>query len=143
VKILNVALKVFDLLSHISAKIKKSLDNLSLSRICLVKSKTFAKAGREDLIGYGEECLVRPAGGKTNYSGRPAQNGGDRPRSQVKSAKQSNSGAKGGSSSAKAANSKPKFDKNAKKTADQHQKSQKPTYKAGWAKPKAKNGGKK
>ncbi len=37
--------------------------------------EALAKAGREDLIGYGPECLVRPAGGKEKVS-RPAGQGG-------------------------------------------------------------------
>jgi hypothetical protein len=94
------------------------------------------KAGREDLIGYGEECLVRPAGGKAQYSGKPAQKSVDRPKNQSKTAKSSNSGAK-------RAVGKPQADKGAKSGATSTQKSQKPAYKAGWAKPKAKKGGKK
>jgi hypothetical protein len=94
------------------------------------------KAGREDLIGYGEECLVRPAGAKGQYLGKPAQKSVDRPKNQSKTAKQSNSGAKRTSG-------KPQADKGAKSGATSTQKSLKPAYKAGWAKPKAKKGGKK
>ena len=103
------------------------------------------KAGREDLIGYGEECLVRPAGGKAQYSGRPAPKSGDRPKNQSKTAKSSNSGAKNGSYGAKAAISKAKADKSVRGggVAESAPKSQKPAYKAGWAKPKTKKGGKK
>ena len=93
-------------------------------------------AGREDLIGYGEECLVRPAGGKAQYSGRPTSKSGDRPKNQSKTARPSNSGAR-------RASGKPQADKGAKGGATATPKSQKPAYKAGWAKPKAKKGGKK
>ena len=93
-------------------------------------------AGREDLIGYGEECLVRPAGGKAQYSGRPTSKSGDRPKNQSKTARPSNSGAR-------RASGKPQADKGAKGGATATPKSQKPAYKVGWAKPKAKKGGKK
>ena len=112
--------------------------------------EALVKAGREDLIGYGEECLVRPAGAKAQSSGRPAPKSGDRLKNQSKIAKNGNfgakvgtSGAKNGSYGAKVANSKAKADKSARGASDSAQKSPKPTYKAGWAKPKAKKGGKK
>ena len=91
--------------------------------------EALVKAGREDLIGYGEECLVRPESAKAQYSGRPAPKSGDRPKSQGKTER----------SGAKKADHKPKSDKNAKNSTQTTPKAQKPTYKAGWAKPKAKN----
>ena len=93
-------------------------------------------AGREDLIGHGEDCLVRPASGRSQYSGRPTQKSANKPQAQTKS----------GRDGAKKSSPKPKTDKTAKvgKPATQAPtKPAKPTYKAGWAKPKAKKGGKK
>ena len=88
------------------------------------------KAGREDLIGYGEECLVRPAGGKGQSSLKP----------NVKTAgRQTSSGRK--PSVAEKTSQKPKT--GAKSMSKSEQKVTKPTYKAGWAKPKTKKGGKK
>ena len=88
------------------------------------------KAGREDLIGYGEECLVRPAGGKGQSSLKP----------NVKTAgRQTSSGRK--PSVAEITSQKPKT--GAKSMSKSEQKVTKPTYKAGWAKPKTKKGGKK
>jgi hypothetical protein len=95
-------------------------------------------AGREDLIGYGEECLVRPAGGKGQYMPKsaekraPTQNGRGKNNAPAQkkqaSAQKTQSSAKSG----------------AKNTAaNPERKPQKPTYKAGWAKPKAKKSGKK
>lgn len=94
------------------------------------------KAGREDLIGYGEECLVRPAGGRGQNSGRTAQNSISKANSVGKAREQGKTEKNG----AKKTGSKPKADKNPSQTP---KKPSKPTYKAGWAKPKAKSGGKK
>ena len=94
-------------------------------------------AGREDLIGYGEECLVRPAGGNGRYAPKsaekhPSAQGGkskNAPAVQKKqaTAQKSATGTKNG----------------AKNSPSPEKKPQKPAYKAGWAKPKAKKGGKK
>ena len=96
--------------------------------------EALTRAGREDLIGYGEECLVRPAGSKPQHFGKPATPSG---------AKKNSANAKAEKSGVKKSTSKPKADKNTKNASQIPPKSQKPTYKAGWAKPKAKKGGKK
>jgi hypothetical protein len=98
------------------------------------------KAGREDHIGYSEDCLVRPAGAKGNYSGNNTQERNGRQRTDGKNAR-------GGSSSGKKPSAAQKSAQNPKNSVKSNpkpeQKSQKPTYKAGWAKPKAKKNNKK
>ena len=87
--------------------------------------EALTKAGREDLIGYGEECLVRPANGGGHYSGKDAARS-DGKKAQV----------------TQKPSSKPKKEtQSASKKADQRP--PKPAYKSGWAKPKAKNSKKK
>ena len=87
------------------------------------------KAGREDLIGYGEECLVRPAGGKPQVASRPASGAKQSAKPQCKTA--------GAAAGGKKSQVKPKTDKKPQ-GADQPKRAPKPAYKAGWAKPKAK-----
>jgi len=101
-------------------------ENAPLVREALIK------AGREDLIGFGEECLVRPARGQgqgqvktprpSSTQGRSAQG---KPASQKNGVSRKNDN--------KSGKSKPE-----KATATTVQKPPKPTYKKGWAKPKAK-----
>ncbi|MBE6675294.1 MAG: YgiQ family radical SAM protein [Ruminococcaceae bacterium] len=85
------------------------------------------KAGREDLIGYSAECLVRPAGGAAGKGAKPngkAQGG--------KPTQGKKPGAKAGG--------KPLAKPTAKASTAPAAKTEKkkPTYKAGWAKPKKK-----
>jgi len=85
------------------------------------------KAGREDLIGYSAECLVRPAGGAAGKGAKPngkAQGG--------KPTQGKKPGAKAGG--------KPLAKPTAKASTAPAARSEKkkPTYKAGWAKPKKK-----
>jgi len=86
------------------------------------------KAGREDLIGYSAECLVRPAGGSTasrsTKSGNKPQGG--KPTQGKKPA------AKAGSKPL----ARPTVKSSTAPAAKVEKK--KPTYKAGWAKPKKK-----
>ena len=85
------------------------------------------KAGREDLIGYSAECLVRPAGGAAGKGAKP--NGkaqGDKPTQGKKP------GAKAGGKPL----AKPAAKSGTAPAARSEKK--KPTYKAGWAKPKKK-----
>ena len=85
--------------------------------------EALTKAGREELIGFGEDCLVRPAGGnggQAKRGGKPSVTAGtSRPQN---SAQKKNAGKalQGG----------------AKKTDAQKPRGEKPTYKKGWAKPK-------
>lgn len=44
------------------------------------------EAGREDLIGYGPQCLVRPAGGERGKSARPAKAAAPAPQKEAKKA---------------------------------------------------------
>ena len=44
------------------------------------------EAGREDLIGYGPQCLVRPAGGGRGRSARPAKAAAPAPQKEAKKA---------------------------------------------------------
>lgn len=44
------------------------------------------EAGREDLIGYGPQCLVRPAGGGRSKSARPAKAAAPAPQKEAKKA---------------------------------------------------------
>ena len=86
------------------------------------------KAGREDLIGYGPECLVRPAGGKPQGNAQSKQG-----KPQGKSAP------KPGSKSAPKAGTKPQGGaKGGAKSAPEHPEKKKLVRKAGWAKPKKK-----
>ena len=94
-------------------------------------------AGREDLIGYGEECLVRPAGGKGQYAPKNAEK---RPSAQNGKSKNSPAAQK---KQAPAQKNSYGVKNGAKNSQSTERKPQKPTYKAGWAKPKAKKGGKK
>jgi radical SAM superfamily enzyme YgiQ (UPF0313 family) len=100
------------------------------------------KAGREDLIGYGEECLVRPATAKGQYSAKSSANGvkktGAQRNATARGAKPATKGKP--TNTLKLANAKNTSTKPAKPTAT---KLEKPTYKKGWAKPKAKKSGKK
>ena len=83
------------------------------------------KAGREDLIGYGPECLVRPAGGKPQGKMQAAPKGGK-------------PGAKPSARPAAKPLAKPSAKPSAKATGGDRTEKKKPTYKAGWAKPKKK-----
>ena len=86
------------------------------------------KADREDLIGYGPECLVRPAGGKPQGNAQSKQG-----KPQGKSAPKS------GSKSAPKAGTKPQGGaKGGAKSAPEHPEKKKLVRKAGWAKPKKK-----
>ena len=89
------------------------------------------KAGREDLIGYAPECLVRPAGGGT------AQRGA-KPNGKAQNGKKP--AAKAGSKPVSKAGTKPSAKPAAKSGTPPAAKPEKkkPTYKAGWAKPKKK-----
>ena len=79
------------------------------------------KAGREDLIGYSAQCLVRPAGGGVGKSAKPQS----KPVTQGKKPGAKPSGKPTNKSASKASTPvKPE--------------KKKPTYKQGWAKPKKK-----
>ena len=100
-------------------------------------------AGREELIGFGEECLVRPAGGKGGQAQRGAQsrNGGKshtgEQRSQGSSRKATSGTQKKGVGGAKKEQSgAKKVSGGARKNDMQKPRGEKPTYKKGWAKPK-------
>ena len=92
------------------------------------------RAGREELIGFGEDCLVRPEGGKggkgiADHKGE-SKSGGFRsqnPSSRYKSR-----------SSSRAERPKEQRVQRATETSAQRNRPSKPTYKKGWAKPKAK-----
>ena len=101
-------------------------DNAPLVREALIK------AGREDLIGFGEECLVRSA------NGQGCGRGGNKPRAASSQGKQSQgkpAAQKNGTArkpDGKSASRRPE------KSVPAAQRPAKPTYKKGWAKPKAK-----
>ena len=83
------------------------------------------KAGREDLIGYSAECLVRPAGGAAGKGAKP----GSKPQGgKVQGGKKPAAGARSATKPAAKASTAPAARSEKKK----------PTYKAGWAKPKKK-----
>ena len=86
------------------------------------------KAGREDLIGYSAECLVRPAGSGTASRGTKS---GSKPQG-GKPAQGKKPGAKAGSKPL----ARPTVKSSTAPAAKAEKK--KPTYKAGWAKPKKK-----
>ena len=87
------------------------------------------KAGREDLIGYSAECLVRPAGGGVGKSAKPQS----KPVAQGKK-----SGAKPSGKPAAKAQGKPANKTASKASTPVKPEKKKPTYKQGWAKPKKK-----
>ncbi len=87
------------------------------------------RAGREELIGYGDECLVRPEGGRGNAPHKSSNSvkknlpqSKNKPYSQKPQSKKSSEG---------------RYPKANEKTA-QNSRQPKPTYKKGWAKPKPK-----
>ena len=109
-------------------------ENADLVREALIK------AGREELIGFGEECLVRPAGarGGNNRGARGVQ-GGDRGSSRAKSG---GAGSKSGNTKSqgsiqkKSAGVSKKSQSGAPRSDAPKPRTEKPTYKKGWAKPK-------
>ena len=102
-------------------------ENADLVREALVK------AGREELIGFGEECLVRPAGARDgNHQG--ARGGQGKKTGSV-------NGTKGvarsqGTVQKKSAGGNKKPQAVAQRSDAPQRKNEKPTYKKGWAKPK-------
>ena len=93
------------------------------------------KAGREDLIGFGAECLVRPAGGSDprkggKMPGRSADGTGKKP-----AAKQ---GGKAPGKSLAKPSGKPSGKTQAKPSGNAAPEKKKLVRKAGWAKPKKK-----
>ena len=109
-------------------------ENADLVREALVK------AGREELIGFGEECLVRPAGARGgNHQGARGGQG-----KKIGSVNGANGGARVQSGSARkqggvqknnaGGNKKPQAV--AQRSDAPQRKDEKPTYKKGWAKPK-------
>ena len=85
------------------------------------------KAGREDLIGYSAECLVRPAGGGVGKSAKPQSK-------PVTQGKKSGAKAQGKPTNKTAGRATaPTASANSASPAKK-----KPTYKQGWAKPKKK-----
>ena len=110
------------------------------------------KAGREDLIGYSEECLVRPAGAGKAPSGKaPVQSqrksGKPVPSGANKSTGKSASGKTGAKTPSRPAN-KPSEKASGKPSNKPSGKTeaapkQKLVRKAGWAKPKSAKKGKK
>ena len=101
-------------------------ENAPLVREALIK------AGRDDLIGYTAECLVRPAGG-ANQTRKPAQGKMQGKPAQGKPAQSKKPVAKTGA--------KPSGKPAAKASAPAAPATlakKKPAYKEGWAKPKKK-----
>ena len=96
------------------------------------------KAGREDLIGYSAQCLVRPAGGGVGKSAKPQS----KPVTQGKKSGAKPSGKPAAKAQGKPANktagrpTAPTASANSANSASPAKK--KPTYKQGWAKPKKK-----
>lgn len=91
------------------------------------------KTGREDLIGYGKECLIRPGKAPERpYGGKAAGKAPDRGAGKAPDRRGKSSRSGGKSPAGKAAPAKAAARKSAK-----------PVRKAGWAKPKAKKQGKK
>ncbi len=95
------------------------------------------KAGREELIGFGEECLVRPAGagGGNNRGARGGQTKkcGDG-RAHVNGASRGKT--QGADPRKKSAGGAQKPQGSVQRSDAQKPRGEKPTYKKGWAKPK-------
>ncbi len=116
-------------------------ENAALVREALIK------AGREELIGYGEECLVRPEGGRV-ASGRAGNNNGktsgNKNRKHTGGVKQSAQQPRNNSHSQRSPSrsaNEVKLPQTSEKSAQkpsQKARNTKPTYKKGWAKPKPK-----
>ncbi len=103
------------------------------------------KAGREELIGYGEECLVRPESGKNGTGGRAGGNNngktsGNNNRKTASRAKQNALQTKNKPNSQRSANRNPSESRASKQSgkAPQDNRNTKPAYKKGRAKPKKK-----
>ncbi len=109
-------------------------ENADLVREALVK------AGREELIGFGEECLVRPKGARGgNYQGaRGGQDGNHgSSRAQGGGARSQGGNSKSqGSVQKKSAKGNKKPQATGQRSDAPKQRNEKPTYKKGWAKPK-------
>ncbi len=113
-------------------------ENAPLVREALIK------AGREELIGYGEECLVRPEGGKKGTVGRVGNDNGktsgNNNRKTTSGAKQNAPQTKNKPNSQKSPRGKMSESRTSKPSGKtpQSTRNTKPTYKKGWAKPKKK-----
>ena len=56
-------------------QLQRALLQYSVPKNAPLVREALKKAGREDLIGFGKECLVRPENGKTPTNTRPLQKG--------------------------------------------------------------------
>ena len=99
------------------------------------------RTGREDLIGYGRECLIRPGKAPERpQAGKPAGKSGPK---DSKSGKTPDKRGKAPSGAASGKSGKPARKAGGAPAKAAAQKPAKPVRKAGWAKPKAKKQGKK
>jgi hypothetical protein len=114
--------------------------------------EALTKAGREDLIGYSEECLVRPAGAGKAPTRQQKPSGKTSTQGKTASKSSANSAAKAASKPSGKPASKPTGKPASKPTGKSANKptgksearsQQKLVRKAGWAKPKAAKKGKK
>jgi hypothetical protein len=108
-------------------------ENADLVREALVK------AGREELIGFGEECLVRPKGArggqtKNSGAGKSPTGGTSRGKAQISGENRARSQNEGTRS--KSAGSAKKPQSVGQRSDAPKPRNEKPTYKKGWAKPK-------
>ncbi len=92
------------------------------------------KAGREELIGYGDECLVRPESGNSGSAPRrpssSSKQGAQQPRNNSHAQRYPSRNANGVKS--------PKTSEKSAQNTSQKARNTKPTYKKGWARPQAK-----
>ena len=108
-------------------------ENADLVREALVK------AGREELIGFGEECLVRPKGargGQTKNSGAGKLPTGETGRGKLQTSGENRARSQNAGTRSKSVGSAKKPQSVGQRSDAPKQRSEKPSYKKGWAKPK-------
>ena len=101
--------------------------------------EALTKAGREELIGFGEECLVRPKGargGQTKNSGAGKSPTGGTGRGKLQTSGENRARSQNAGTRSKSAVSAKKPQSAGQRSDAPKPKNEKPTYKKGWAKPK-------
>ena len=108
-------------------------ENADLVREALIK------AGREELIGFGEECLVRPKGargGQTKNSDAGKSPTGGTGRGKLQTSGENRARSQNAGTRSKSAGSAKKPQSAGQRSDAPKPRNEKPTYKKGWAKPK-------
>ena len=104
--------------------------------------EALTKAGREELIGFGEECLVRPKGARGGQGKKSGTTGGANGGAKTQTGGANRNAPRGNGAQKKIAEGAKKAQGGAQRSAAKpkndapKQRSEKPSYKKGWAKPK-------